>query len=78
MAKKNDVIKLEITALTNEGNGVGKLPEGMVVFVPHTAPGDIISCRIVKVTKSFCYGIIDSLETHSPKRCEDGCPAGKR
>ena len=78
MAKKNDVIKLEITALTNEGNGVGKLPDGMVVFVPHTAPGDIISCRIVKVTKSFCYGIIDSLETPSPKRCEDSCPAGKR
>ena len=30
---KNDIVRLEITALTSEGNGVGRY-EGMAVFVP--------------------------------------------
>ena len=46
--KKNDMISLEITDVTNEGNGVGRY-NGIAVFVPATAVGDIISCRIVKV-----------------------------
>ena len=46
---KNDIVRLEITALTSEGNGVGRY-EGMAVFVPYTAVGDVIECRIVKLT----------------------------
>ncbi|MGN0633569.1 MAG: 23S rRNA (uracil(1939)-C(5))-methyltransferase RlmD [Oscillospiraceae bacterium] len=72
MLKKNDIITLEITGFTNEGNGVGR-HEGIAVFVPLTAVGDVISCRIVKVKKSFCYGIIDKLITPSDERCESGC-----
>ncbi|MBQ1537977.1 MAG: TRAM domain-containing protein, partial [Ruminococcus sp.] len=64
MLKKNDIIELEITALTNEGNGVGRY-EGIAVFVPFTAVGDVISCRIVKVRKSYCYGIINEVITAS-------------
>lgn len=72
MLKKNDIIELEITALTNEGNGVGR-HEGIAVFVPFTAAGDIISCRIVKVRKSYCYGIVSEIITPSPDRCGSGC-----
>ena len=61
MLNKNDVVTLEITALTNEGSGVGHYgadenSRGMAVFVPFTAVGDVISCRIVKVLKSYAYG----------------------
>lgn len=72
MLKKNDIIELEITALTNEGNGVGRY-EGIAVFVPFTAVGDVISCRIVKVRKSYCYGIINEVITASTDRCDSGC-----
>ena len=75
MPRKNDIAGLEITALTNEGNGVGRLADGMVVFVPDTAPGDVIDCRIVKVGKRFCYGIIERMITLSEDRCESVCPA---
>lgn len=49
MLNKNDVVTLEITALTNEGSGVGHYgadenSRGMAVFVPFTAVGDVISC----------------------------------
>ena len=72
MLKKNDIITLEITGMTNEGNGVGRY-EGITVFVPLTAVGDVIECHIVKIQKSFCYGIVKRIITPSEKRCDDGC-----
>ncbi|MBR1724894.1 MAG: 23S rRNA (uracil(1939)-C(5))-methyltransferase RlmD, partial [Ruminococcus sp.] len=72
MLKKNDIIELTITGLTNEGSGIGR-HEGIAVFVPLTAVGDVISCRIVKVKSSYCYGIIDRILTPSPDRCDSGC-----
>ncbi|MBD9062306.1 MAG: 23S rRNA (uracil(1939)-C(5))-methyltransferase RlmD [Ruminococcaceae bacterium] len=77
---KNDIITLEITALTNEGSGVGHYKEdisdgrGMAVFVPMTAVGDVISCRVVKVLRSYAYGRVEGILTASPDRAEDGCP----
>ena len=77
---KNDIITLEITALTNEGSGVGHYKEdssdgrGMAVFVPLTAVGDVISCRVVKVLRSYAYGRVEGILTASPDRAEDGCP----
>ncbi len=72
MLRKNDIIELEITDITNEGNGVGRY-DGIAVFVPMTAVGDRISCRIVKVNKSYCYGIIDKLILPSVFRCDNNC-----
>ena len=77
---KNDIITLEITALTNEGSGVGHYKEdssdgrGMAIFVPLTAVGDVISCRVVKVLRSYAYGRVEGILTASPDRAEDGCP----
>lgn len=71
---KNDIIRLEITALTSEGNGVGKAENGMAVFVPLTAVGDIIDCRIVKLQKSYAYGIIEKIIVPSGDRVSPDCP----
>lgn len=70
--KKNDIITLEIVDMTAEGNGVGK-HEGMAVFVPSSAVGDVIRCRIVKVLKSYCFGIIEEMITPSEDRLDRGC-----
>lgn len=81
---KNDIITLEITALTNEGSGVGHYKEnnsdgrGMAVFVPLTAVGDVISCRVVKALKSYAYGRIEKILTASPDRVSDDCPVYAR
>lgn len=71
---KNDIVELEITALTNDGSGIGRY-EGMAVFVPLTAVGDVIRCKIVKALKSYAYGIIDEIIKPSPDRIEADCPA---
>ncbi len=76
MLKKNDEILLEITDITNEGNGVGR-HDGVAVFVAAAAVGDVINCRIVKVCKSYCYGIIIDIIKSSPFRTEDNCPVSK-
>ena len=44
---KNQIITLEIEALSNDGNGVAH-KDGQAVFVPLTAPGDVAEVRIVK------------------------------
>lgn len=71
---KNDIITLEITALTSEGSGVGRSDEGMAVFVPKTAVGDVIEARILKVLSSYAYGKIERIITPSPDRIENDCP----
>lgn len=75
--KKNSIINLEITGMTSEGNGVGR-HEGMAVFVPFTAVGDIIECKIVKVNKTLAYGIIDKIIALSQDRIESDCEVYKK
>lgn len=72
MLTKNEEIILEITGITNEGNGVGRY-DGVAVFVAGTAVGDVINCKIVKVNKSYCYGIVTGFVTKSPYRTDDTC-----
>ena len=71
--KKNDIVRTEITGMTAEGNGVGRA-EGMAVFIPSAAVGDVIMCRIVKVLKSYAFGIIEEMIESSPDRIEPDCP----
>ena len=52
MLQKNDVIQLEIQSVTNEGSGVGR-HEGMAVFVPMTAAGELVQVTIVKLLKDY-------------------------
>ncbi|MBQ7131789.1 MAG: 23S rRNA (uracil(1939)-C(5))-methyltransferase RlmD [Oscillospiraceae bacterium] len=70
--KKNEIVRLEITGLTQEGNGVGRF-ENMAVFVPFTAVGDVIDAKIVKVAKTYSYGITDKIITASADRIDSDC-----
>ncbi len=74
--KKNDIVRLTVTDVTLEGDGVGR-HEGMAVFVPGCAVGDEIDCRIVKVLKNRAYGIIEKMITASPDREDRGCVVKK-
>ncbi len=73
MLEKNQLLEAEITALTSEGIGVCRI-DGMAVFVPATAVGDVIRVKIVKVLSSYAYGIIDELIVPSPDRIKVDCP----
>ena len=77
MLRKNDTVRLTITGITNEGNGVGRT-DNIAVFVPMTAVGDVIDCKIVKAAKNYCYGIADKLVTPSDRRVRPDCPVYSR
>lgn len=76
---KNQLVELTVTGVTGEGSGVARYTDGdipapgMVVFIPRTAIGDRVLCRILKVQKSHAYGKIEELLTVSPDRGEDPC-----
>ncbi len=72
--KKNDIIKLNITSMTAQGSGVGKTDDGVVVFVPLTAIGDLLEVRILKVKKTYAYGKIENIITPSQSRVQVDCP----
>ena len=57
--KKNDIVEIEITALSSECSGIGK-KDGMVIFVPFSAIGDKLEVKILKVNKTYCYGKIEN------------------
>lgn len=70
---KNDEFIMEIVDVTNEGSGVGKV-DGMAVFVPLTAVGDIVRVKALKVKKTYAYGKLMEIITPSNKRIENDCP----
>ena len=71
--KKNDIIELNITAISSEGSGIGRY-EGLAVFVPMTAIGDTVVVKILKVKSNCAFGKIEKIITPSPDRCENDCP----
>ena len=74
MPEKNQIYTVQITGMTGEGNGVGKI-DGFTVFVPLTAVRDIVRVRIVKLHKTYCYGRLEEILQPSPDRIETDCEA---
>ena len=75
--KKNELIILEITDLTEEGQGVGK-SDGLVFFVKDSVMGDVVEARILKVKKNYAYAKVEKLLEASPYRVTPLCSvAGK-
>ncbi len=70
--KKNDIIEFEITDITGQGSGIGRV-DGMAVFVPMTAVGDKITARILKVKKNYAFGKLESIIEESKMRIEPDC-----
>lgn len=77
MLEKNQFVNTEITDITSNGNGVCRV-NGMAVFVPDTAVGDIAEIKIVKVLKNYAYGIISKITEPSPDRIKADCPVYKQ
>ena len=73
MLKKNDLLTLTVTDLTNEGMGVAK-HDGYVLFIPKTAIGDVIEARVLKVLSSHGFAKCEKIITPSETRTETDCP----
>lgn len=65
--------KLTITALSEEGEGIGRL-DGMAVFVPGALPGETVECYLVEQKKNYAKGRMTRVLTASPARVAPPCP----
>ena len=72
MLKKNDLVNLKITDLTNLGFGVGR-EGGIVVFVSGTVPEDEVEVKIIKSASSYAVGRVEKFIKKSPLRVCDRC-----
>ena len=71
--KKNDILKLEITDITNLGFGVAKVG-GEVIFVSGAVPEDTVEAKVIKVSSSFAVARVESFIHRSELRTEKRCP----
>ena len=78
MLLKNQTIQLQIETVSLDGNGIGRYND-MVVFVPYSAAGDLLIVKIVKIKKSYAFGIIVDILFPSPSRISNtGCSSFKK
>ncbi len=69
-----DVVELRIDALAAGGDGVGRTAEGLVVFVPRTAPGDRVRARIEALHPRYARAEPEQILEPSPARVAPSCP----
>lgn len=70
------VMSLAIDSIAAGGDGVGR-SNGLVVFVPRTAPGDVVTVQIAG-RGHFARGALRTVVTPSPSRIDPPCPHYKR
>ena len=74
--RKNDIIELDITAVSNLGYGVGRTDDGKVVFTPGTVTGERAAVKIIKITKGYLIGkLMNIVKTSDLREKCDKCTA---
>ncbi|MEO9485699.1 MAG: 23S rRNA (uracil(1939)-C(5))-methyltransferase RlmD [Ekhidna sp.] len=72
MKKGATIDSLEITGISSEGKGVGRV-DGKVVFVKETVPGDIVKARVVGKKKKFLEAYAEEILSRSSERTAPFC-----
>ncbi len=75
--EKNQNYVIDITDMTHEAQGVGRL-DGLAVFVDGALKGERAIVKIIKLTKSYGVGKLIEVLQPSPDRIEPFCQAYKR
>ena len=67
-------LSVPVSRIAFGGDGVGRLPDGKVCFVPGALPGETVRAEITHEAKSFARARILEVLTASPERVEPDCP----
>jgi 23S rRNA (uracil1939-C5)-methyltransferase len=68
------VTAVRILRLAAGGDGVGRLEDGRTVFVPRTAPGDLVELTRLRAHRRFARARAARLLESSPDRVDPPCP----
>ncbi len=75
--EKNKKYILDITGMTHEAQGVGRI-EGFAVFVDGALEGEQVEVKVIKISKNYAIGKLIHVLKASPHRVEPFCSAFKR
>ena len=69
----HQVVELNITTLTNQGHGLGRI-DNWVVLVPFALPGESVRARVFRNHPNFSEADLVEILRPSPHRVEPRCP----
>lgn len=69
-----DSVEVQVRAVASGGDGVAELPDGRVVFVPRTAPGDRALVTVKEKHSSWARASMDRLLEGGERRVPAPCP----
>ena len=71
---KSEVFEnVEVTDAAAKGKTVGKAPDGRVIFMTNTVPGDVVDVQTTKRRKSYFEGTAINFHSLSDKRTQPVC-----
>lgn len=75
--KKNEIIRLTIDDMGNDGEGIGK-SDGFTFFVKDAVPGDVILARVLKLKKNYGFARVEEIVSASLDRVTPRCPVARQ
>jgi tRNA/tmRNA/rRNA uracil-C5-methylase (TrmA/RlmC/RlmD family) len=70
----DEVLDLQVGGIAGGGGCVGRAPDGKVVFVRHSLPGERVLARVTAATNSYLRADAVEVLDASPDRVEPPCP----
>ncbi|NHF61222.1 23S rRNA (uracil(1939)-C(5))-methyltransferase RlmD [Flavobacteriaceae bacterium TP-CH-4] len=64
---------VEVIDAGAKGKTIGKAPDGRVIFLTNTVPGDVVDVQITKKRKAYFEGVATQFHTLSEKRVAPEC-----
>jgi 23S rRNA (uracil1939-C5)-methyltransferase len=64
---------VEVIDTAAKGKSVGKAPDGRVIFLSNTVPGDVVDVQTLKKRKAYYEGKAIAFHTYSNKRTQPKC-----
>ncbi len=71
--QKEDILEIDITDISSEGQGIGRTGEDFVVFVKNSVPGDRVRVKVRKVKKQYADANLIQIIRNSAARTEPLC-----
>ena len=72
--QKNDIVTVQITDMSEDGEGIGKA-DGFAVFIKDAVVGDLVKAKVMAVKKGYCYAKLMEILEVSAFRTTPVCPA---
>ena len=74
MANERTTITVRVDKVVAEGDGLGRLPDGRVVFVEGALPGESVHIEIVKQSRDYARARVVEVIEANPARTTPPCP----